>query len=98
MSTKRTIGPVNLTANGSTSSIELGDSGRGTFLATGTFGGGTVALQVRLPDGNFATSTEVTQGLTAAGEVAFVLCAGVDCRLNLSGATSPDLNVQLITG
>lgn len=98
MSTKRTVGPVNLTADGTTPSIELGDSGRGTFLAVGTFGGGTVALQVRLPDGTFQASTEVTQGLTAAGEVAFVLAPGVDCRLVLSGATSPDINVQLITG
>ena len=100
MSTKRSVGPVNLTADGTTESIELGDSGRGVFMAQGDFGtpGGTVALQVRLPDGNFATSTEVTQGLTADGEIAFVLCPGVPCRLVLAGATSPNLNVQLITG
>lgn len=100
MSTKRGVGPVNLTADGPTRPIELGDSGRGIMMAAGDFGtpGGTLAVQVRLPDGAFANSTEVTQSLTAAGEVAFVLAPGVECRLNLTGATSPDLNVQLITG
>ena len=99
MSTTRKITET-LTANGATQAIGIGDSGRVYFMAAGDFGtpGGTVALQVRLPDGNFANSTEVTQGLSAAGEVGAILAPGVVVRLNLTGATSPNLNVQIVTG
>ena len=97
MSTKRTIGPENLTANGATGAIEIGDSGRVYMSATGTFGTGSLALQTSRADGNFADSSVIT-ALTAAGEGSGVLAPGVVVRANLSGATSPDINVQIITG
>lgn len=89
-----------LTDNGSTPSLELGPSGRLVMTAAGDFGtpAGTVNLEVRMPNGNWVLSGTISQSLGADGEVAGVLAHGLNVRATLGGATSPDLQIEVVTG
>ena len=53
---------------------KLCQGGHYAFIAEATFGGGTVKLQIKLPQGNYADVTSVT--LSAAGMVAGFLPPG----------------------
>lgn len=74
-----------------------------TLAAYGTFGSGTLALQFSLDGTNFTTITDGTTSaeLTATGmfshEHAPFDKEDITYRLNLSGATSPDITYKLAT-
>ena len=75
------------------------DGGRGTFTAWGTFGSGTVKLQMS-PDGGSTwidmldvNGNAVSE--TANGMALFELAAGVKIRADLSGSTSPTINTRI---
>lgn len=97
MSTVRRV-DATLTDNGSTPSLELGSSGRLVMTAVGTFGGGTVNLEVQMPNNTWELSGTISQSLNAAGEVAGVLAHGTDVRATLAGATSPNVQVRIVSG
>jgi len=84
---------VNLTANGATLPVPW-SGGVGMVAAWGSFGGGTLALEMS-PD-NGATWIAVDRGgdsfvtFTAAGNGAFQLGICL-LRLNLAGATTPSV-------
>lgn len=61
----------NGTGNGSDKTVE---GGHYAFVAEATFGGGTVKLQIKLPQGTYADVSSVT--LSAAGMVAAFLPPG----------------------
>jgi hypothetical protein len=79
---------VNLVENASaTGSAKLYKGGPSTFSATATFGGGTVKLQVLLPDGS--TWVDVAGGsLTAAGMTAVLWLPQGQYRANIATATA----------
>jgi hypothetical protein len=83
-----------LVATGATAAV-MWPGGRGSFVAYGTFGGGTAALQWSPDDGT--TWINVDQGgstyvtLTANSEGGFEL-PQCQVRVNLTGATSPTIN------
>lgn len=62
--------------------------GPGTFLATATFGGGTVKLQVMSPDGTNYIDVGSDTTLTAAGGGNFELPPGAMIRVNIATATA----------
>lgn len=67
---------------------------RTSFHLSGAFGGGTATLVVS-PDGNTWVPTSVT--LTATGVL--IIPEGLNCQrvgVNLSGATAPNINVDVI--
>lgn len=76
--------------NAASSTTVLSSGGFMSLLASGTFGGGTLTVQAS-PNGG-TTWIDTTATLTAAGIVNFVAGAGVLVRLNLTGATAPNLN------
>lgn len=65
-------------------------------IAEGTWGSGTLTLQVREGD----TGTAVTVGgdstITEDGTFQFTNKTGVSYRLTLSGSSSPDLNWSIV--
>ncbi len=62
-----------------------------TLFASGTFGSGTLKVQVS-PDGNIANAQDLTSiSLTAAGYKTLPLIQGT-FFIVLSGATSPNIN------
>lgn len=86
-----------LTADGTTSEL-VWSGGDGTLSATGTFGGGTVTLQV-LPEGTdeWITATDSANAplaLSASGLISFSVGES-KLRCVLTGATSPDLDVSI---
>lgn len=88
---------VSLDANGN---VVLGDLSKYdsiTLHATGTFGGGTLALEAGNDETNFA-ALPTAVSLTAAG-IKSVAADGLgykSYRLALSGATSPSITVTLV--
>ncbi|MGL9618312.1 hypothetical protein QRQ56_09945 [Bradyrhizobium sp. U531] len=88
---------VNLTANGATPAVPW-SGGVGTVATWGTFGGGTVALQMSVDNGatwmNVDRSGESYVTFTAAGNGGFQLGLCL-LRFNLTGATSPNVWVSL---
>lgn len=60
-----------------------------TVIVRGGFGSGTLAWQVRADDGTYVPSG---QTLTAAGIMQLVVSRDMECRLNLSGATTPSIS------
>jgi hypothetical protein len=77
----------NLNANENSKPVDMQAIEKGTFAATGTFGGGTATLQVSM-DGTNWVSSGLT--LTAAGKVDLTIPCK-QARWNLAGATSPSL-------
>lgn len=79
------------TNNGSTDWRLVGEAGFFSVALNGTFGSGTVKLQVRAADGS--TAIDVPNASWLAATVANItLSPELYWRLNLSGATSPSLN------
>lgn len=91
----------NLTADGNTSVVTITDAATKVravgFSARGTFGSGTAKLQGRLIDD---TSTWIDLGstLTADGQITADVCGVDQLRVNLNGATSPDIDVKIYGG
>lgn len=61
-----------------------------TLIASGTFGGGTITVQVSPDNGTTWISTSAT--LTAAGVTNFIGGEGLLFRLALTGATNPSIS------
>ena len=86
---------IDMTAD-SNSAVQTTEPGSMTGLVavlvqvSGTFGGGTLALQLDLGSG-FVTEYE----WTAAGSQLFELPAGASYRFNLSGATGANLDIEV---
>ncbi len=95
MATKVTL-LDNASATGSAASWT---GGRGFFSGVGTFGGGTITLQILGPDGTTyvpVTSPEGTAiALTAAGGIWFVAPAG-SLRAAVSGGTPSALYANAV--
>jgi hypothetical protein len=77
-----------VTANGNSSSYKW-PGGKGTLVAAGTWGSGTITLQASPDSGTTWVSSSVTR--TADGISAFDLPPCL-IRLALTGATNPSLN------
>jgi len=85
----------NLTADGPTSEI-IWRGGPGTFAGTGTFGGGTLTMEVSYDAGTTWVAAGVETTLTADGHANFDLPQGVLVRGNLVGSTAPDIDVNCL--
>lgn len=86
-----------LTADGDTDTFELTDAGATVFLGDSDgsdFGGGTITVKYApIGDANFTSDATTytamdTFNLDPKGGV-------MQCKLTLSGATSPDLNIKV---
>jgi hypothetical protein len=87
-----------VTADGNSAALALdrahGGGGRAfTLIATGTWGGGTITLQLSPDGGTTWVSTSYT--LSANGEQHGTDMIATHARLNLAGATTPDLDAWL---
>lgn len=84
----------NLTANGSVGPVSSG-KGKAHIVASGSFGGGTLTLEVS-PDGG-TTWVATTSTLTAAGVIVAEVpsFAAARVRATLGSSTTPNLNVWL---
>jgi len=81
-----------LTANGNSPNIAF-PGGTGTVQADSDFGGGTLSLEVSSDTGTTFTNGGETVQLTAEGLFNFTLPSnGLIVRLNLAGATGPDID------
>jgi hypothetical protein len=87
-----------VSANGNSSALALdrahGGGGRAfTLVAEGTWGGGTITLQLSPDEGTTWVDTSYT--LSADGEQHGTDIIATHARLALTGATSPSLNAWL---
>lgn len=83
----------NLTADGQSSEFRANRSGEVRLSGSGTWGGGTLTPQRKASDGTWNAYGSDT--LTADGDdVVLVVGLGDTLRADLSGATSPDLDVH----
>lgn len=91
---RQSLNAATLSADGSTNTVPW-SGGRGTFAGYGTFGGGTLSLEISYDQGTtwFAVGTDTD--LTSDGHGNFDLPSGVLLRGTLSGATSPSLTVEI---
>lgn len=82
----------NIDANESTASFTL-RAGR-AIHAYGNFGGGTLVLQIKIAGAWYTLRDEASAAEFSATDDASFLCHGgnQECRLTLSGATSPDID------
>jgi len=86
-----------LSANGSSSPTDW-PGGKGDLTASGTFGGGTLTMQIQGPSGtwinviNYATITDIS--ITGNKHAAFELPAG-PVRVTLAGATGPSVTASV---
>lgn len=88
---------TNITDNGNVPSASPWyghPGGRVMFAAQGTFGSGTAALQFSLDEGTTWTSIGGDASITASGAGGAELPPCL-VRVNLSGATSPDLDIVI---
>ncbi len=84
----------NFTADGD-SSVYISDGSKATLFATGTFGSGTVKVNIALDGTNYISKSTSWQ-LTAAGLVEDIsLPRGASVKLSLTGATNPDIKAYL---
>lgn len=83
----------NLDADGQTATYQY-EGGDGSYTAFGTFGSGTATLQYSI-DGTTFIDVSSDAALTANGGVAITNLPPCSVRVNLSGSTSPDLNVHV---
>lgn len=70
--------------------------GRGTVIASGTFGGATTKLQVQNPTTTDWVDVGAAATLTAPGMFGFELPPGVQVRMLTSGGTSPAIVVNAL--
>lgn len=84
----------NLTADGQTPEVNW-PGGTGTFAVYGTFGSGTAKLQVSLNEGSTWLDVGTDTEFTANGIGNYELPPGSLLRADLSGATDPDLTVDI---
>lgn len=84
---------TNFTDNGSSEEVSW-KGGKGTLAAKGTFGGGTVTLQVQV-DGTQGYVEIVDSAISSEDMLSFELPRGCLVKAVLAGATSPDLNVTI---
>jgi hypothetical protein len=84
---------TNLVANGSTTAITT--RGKVFVIANGTWGSGSLVLEVQDPSDAWHT---ITTALTADGYIEVLLPERevVDIRTTLSGATAPDIDVFIL--
>lgn len=80
-------------ADGNSDAVQW-NGGPGSMLAQGTFGGGTLTLKYSLDDGSTWTSFGSETTITSAGGGRFFPPGGCLVRVELSGSTSPDLDVN----
>jgi len=80
----------NLTADGNTPVFSAGDGNEVILIIEGTFGSGTASIQVQGTSGNWVT---LTDGTGTSDFAKRVYSANAKLRVNLSGATTPSLNV-----
>ena len=89
-----------LTAAAATGAAKRWVGGRAAFLAWGTFGGATVALQVSPDSGTTWLAAEGARvaavSVTAAGTVIADLPAGVMVRATITGGTGVEVSASLI--
>ena len=84
-----------LSANGSTGDFPLQARGAGVSLfASGTWGSGTLTVQVRKSDGTFYNIPDAA--LTADGTVYVDIPSAALVRATLTGATTPSLTVIMV--
>lgn len=80
-----------LTADGQSDTVKLR---KGVAIVSDDLGGGTAAVQVEDP--NHGTWVTLTDGsLTAAGAVGLDFPFPMDCRIDLSGSTTPNADWTL---
>lgn len=77
------------TSNGASTTFEIIALGFVNVYVTGTFGGGTVAIQAQAPDG---TWVDISGGDFASPGMRVIEAAPLTARLNLTGATSPNIS------
>jgi hypothetical protein len=80
-----------LAADGQSDSVAW-SGGFGTVIVAGTWGGGTAKLQASPDNGTTWVDVGTDVTFTANGMGNFQLPPGVLLRLDLSGATNPDLD------
>jgi len=81
-----------LTADGKTSGYSF-PGGTGTIQADGSFGGGTLSLEVSSDGGTTYTNGGTSVQLTSEGLFNFTLPSNaLLVRLDLTGATAPDID------
>lgn len=82
-----------LTADGQTETVWV--DGPVSVIASGTWGGGTLTVQMLGRDGNWITlNDDVAMTSDATGQRLYDIDAGHVFRASLSGSTSPDLTVS----
>lgn len=79
-----------LTDNGN-SEWQSSNSGIAIVIVSGTFGGGTAQIQIEDEGGN---AVAVSNGSGTSAFTRQVHCGSFRVRVNLTGATSPSLNVS----
>jgi hypothetical protein len=86
--------PLMLSNATATGPVVKWQGGNGTFVAAGNFGGATVTLQYRGPDGVTWTPMGPNTTLSAAGGGVFA-CHEVDIRAEVAGGTPSGLFAQV---
>lgn len=84
-----------LSANGKTNHFKTSKSARGaTMIASGTWGSGTLTLEILLPDNTWLT----VPGSSLGADDSFFLefPESVVVRASLTGATAPSLQVVFV--
>jgi hypothetical protein len=92
------ITEFNLAADGQTATFGY-NGGKRTFVAYGTWGSGTLKLQWSPDDGTTWIDEGTDSELTANGDFSMDadnVSPGLLYRLDLSGSTSPDLDIKII--
>lgn len=82
---------ANLTSNTSTPGFSAGDGNEVILVVEGTFDSGTATIQIQGTSGNWV---DLVDGSGTAAFAKRVFSANGELRVNLTGATSPDLNVS----
>lgn len=80
-----------LSADGSTTAVEVGTKKEYSVGLRGTFGSGSVVVEISVDGGSNYISTGSAGTLTAAGWVRVFPPTGSLVRLTLSGATAPTI-------
>ena len=85
---------INLTSNTDQEVGGINTKKEYAVAVSGDFGGGTLAVQYRANSGWVTYSGGSTGSFTASDERVFTQCGDEErINLNLSGATSPDLDI-----
>ena len=90
-----TLAGASLTEDGVTAVVAW-RGGRGTAAAYGTFGSGTATLEVSYDGGTTWFAVGSDTALTEDGHGNFELPSAVQLRWDLDGASTPDVEFQII--